>query len=187
MTRAFSRFRRLRDDRGTVAVEFGLIAPLLITLLFGAVEFTRLWMAHRQFEATVTGIARHLARYPEYDVRVRAYAPPIARALMPFGSTAGLNMVVYSLKKQAAGMALVFPAHTLFGGDPGIPWTNAVKSANYVLDEAVIDVAASYRYTPLVAFGSRLGYTFKKSYIILPSFNRSYPWNEGAVADKYVY
>jgi hypothetical protein len=37
--------RRCRDDRGNVAVEFALIAPALLTLLFGTIEASRaIWM-----------------------------------------------------------------------------------------------------------------------------------------------
>jgi Flp pilus assembly protein TadG len=52
------RIRRWRDDRGAVLVEFALIAPVLILLLFGIVEYGLVLNAQLQ----VTGAARQAAR-----------------------------------------------------------------------------------------------------------------------------
>ena len=38
---ASTRFQRLRQDRGASMVEFALILPLLVLLIFGLVEFGR--------------------------------------------------------------------------------------------------------------------------------------------------
>ena len=38
-----------RDDRGAAAVEFALIAPLLILLVFGIIEFGRVWSARNVY------------------------------------------------------------------------------------------------------------------------------------------
>ncbi|WP_020178001.1 TadE/TadG family type IV pilus assembly protein [Methylopila sp. M107] len=187
MKRALLRRLRLSDDRGVAAIEFGLLAPLLCAMIFAGVEFARIWMVSRQFEAAVTGLTRHLARYPEYDSKVRSFAPPITAALMPFGSTSGLNCVVYSLTKTSAGMTLNFPAHVLFGSNPGIAWSNVVSADSYVLGETVIVVSASYKYTPLFGAFAGAGFTLSKSYATLPAFNRRYPWNAGVAPDKYVY
>lgn len=184
--RALRGLTRLKDDKGAVAVEFGMLAPLLVLFLFVVVEIARLWMVSREFEAAVTGITRHLARYPEYDSNVRAFAPPIAASLMPFGNTNGLNLAVYSLKKDAGGLSPVF-SHVLFGSDPGVAWSSVVTGADYVFEECVIVVTASYRYTPLFTIGTNAGFTLTKSYALQPSFNRNYPWNNKAAPDKYVY
>jgi Flp pilus assembly protein TadG len=52
------RIRRWRDERGAVAVEFALIAPVLILLLFGIVDYGLVFNAQLQ----VTGAAREAAR-----------------------------------------------------------------------------------------------------------------------------
>jgi Flp pilus assembly protein TadG len=52
-------FRRSRkDDRGAVAVEFALVFPLLILVLFGVVEYGAVYNA----QLVVTGAAREAAR-----------------------------------------------------------------------------------------------------------------------------
>jgi Flp pilus assembly protein TadG len=55
MIRLFRLFRRC--ERGAAAIEFGLMAPLLIVFHFGAVEFVQAWEAHRR----VTHVAAALA------------------------------------------------------------------------------------------------------------------------------
>jgi Flp pilus assembly protein TadG len=52
------RIRRWRDERGAAAVEFAIIAPVLILLLFGIVEYGFMFDAQLQ----VTGAARQAAR-----------------------------------------------------------------------------------------------------------------------------
>ncbi|MFM6973649.1 MAG: TadE/TadG family type IV pilus assembly protein [Agromyces sp.] len=53
------RARVLRGDRGAAAVEFALIVPLLIFLLFGIIEASRLYNA----QISITNSAREAARF----------------------------------------------------------------------------------------------------------------------------
>ena len=50
--------RRLRDERGATAVEFGLIVPLLLLLVLGIVEFGHAF----QVQGTLSAAAREGAR-----------------------------------------------------------------------------------------------------------------------------
>ncbi len=50
--------RGARDDRGAVAVEFALVLPVLIVLVFGVIDFGRLFFA----QITVTQAAREGSR-----------------------------------------------------------------------------------------------------------------------------
>jgi Flp pilus assembly protein TadG len=50
--------RRLRGERGAAAVEFALVAPVLLLLLFGVVEYSQALSA----QATLSSAAREAAR-----------------------------------------------------------------------------------------------------------------------------
>lgn len=58
---------RRRDDRGAAAVEFALVMPMLFLLVFGIVDFGRMW----NMQLTVTHAARE-------GVRVAALGGPSA-------------------------------------------------------------------------------------------------------------
>ncbi|HSK18053.1 MAG TPA: TadE/TadG family type IV pilus assembly protein [Longimicrobiales bacterium] len=49
---------RWADDRGAAAVEFALVMPILIVILFGIIEFARIWNTKQ----TLTDAAREGAR-----------------------------------------------------------------------------------------------------------------------------
>lgn len=53
------KLKQLKSDRASVAVEFALIVPLLITLIFGITDFGRLFYA----QISITSASREGARY----------------------------------------------------------------------------------------------------------------------------
>jgi Flp pilus assembly protein TadG len=52
---------RIRNRRGSVAVEFGLIAPLLFLLIFGLIDFGRAYYTVHDLAAAVREGARYAA------------------------------------------------------------------------------------------------------------------------------
>jgi Flp pilus assembly protein TadG len=68
--------RRLRGDRGAAAVEFALVVPLLVALVFGLIDFGR---AYNE-QITLTQLAREGARLvalnqADYATRLVTAAP----------------------------------------------------------------------------------------------------------------
>lgn len=59
---------RLRSERGAVAVEFALVVPLLLILLFSIVSVSRAF----QVQATLSGAAREAARTMAIENNVAA-------------------------------------------------------------------------------------------------------------------
>lgn len=52
---------RLKDERGTVAVEFGLIAPIFFLLVFGIIDFGRAFYTSHDLAAAVREAGRYAA------------------------------------------------------------------------------------------------------------------------------
>ena len=74
--------KRLRDQRGASAVEFAFIAPLLILLAFGTVEFGRAF----QVQSTLSAAAREGVRMmalQNNQATARATARSVAASLRP--------------------------------------------------------------------------------------------------------
>lgn len=61
LTRHFARLRR--DQRGVSAVEFALIAPIMILFYFGLAETTQVMMAERKTIKTASAIGDLVAQY----------------------------------------------------------------------------------------------------------------------------
>jgi hypothetical protein len=65
MARAWRRLERRLDvqtkDRGAAAVEFALVAMLLLTLVFGIAEFGRMWLLQSSLAAAARDGARTMA------------------------------------------------------------------------------------------------------------------------------
>lgn len=53
-----ARLRGCRDDRGAAAVEFALVMPLLLVLVFGIIDFGRMW----NMQIDLTQAAREAVR-----------------------------------------------------------------------------------------------------------------------------
>lgn len=173
------------SSQGTVAIEFALMAPLLLLLLAISVELGRAYQAHRCFENSVTGVARSIAALPEYDTRARAYAPLVAAALLPPDWSGKFHLQVTSLEKDNGAMTEIF-THTLFGTKPVVATSAAVGASDFQQSEAAIYVTAAYDYVPLFGALGNATFTMTKSYTINPYFSRRYVWNAAQSADVYV-
>jgi len=54
----------LGDEKGVIAAEFAIIAPVLVAMGFGAAEFGRAMQHHHVVEKSARDAARYLARVP---------------------------------------------------------------------------------------------------------------------------
>jgi len=171
---AASRF--FHHDLGAAAVEFALIAPLL--LLFYAVIFEcgRGWLAQRKFHATIENAARFAARFPEFDVGVRTGLPLIvARSIAPLGSGT-LDLALISAKIDEREPSTVFE-YDFVGDASSINWRNTVRNSLFAQGEPVIVVTGRYAYAPLF-FGQFTGdITFEDTVVLNPFFSRSYAYS----------
>lgn len=181
LRRGLNRFRTC--ERGVAAIEFGLLAPLLLLTLAVSIELGRMYQAHRSFHNAVNGFARSLASYPEYDAKVRTAAPAIGAALLPPDGLSRFHLQVTSLMRVEGTMQQVF-THTLVGKKPELGVSKALKAENFEQGEAVIQISAAYDYVPF--FTILPGTRFTGTVAVTPYFSRTYAWNAGTSEDKFV-
>ena len=107
MTRDFRSRRALatlwRDRRGVSAVEFALIAPVLLLFYCGMAELTEAMMAQRRLSHLTSSIGDIVARRTQFSNADRAEAFEVGKLLMAPFPTSTLHMCVVSIVSDAAG------------------------------------------------------------------------------------
>jgi len=105
--RCSKRSRRLsrfwRDRRGVSAVEFALIAPMLVLFYCGMAELTQAMMAQRRLNHLASSIGDVVARSPELTNSRRDDIFHIGDTLMMPFSTTKLTMCLASVVSDASG------------------------------------------------------------------------------------
>lgn len=155
--------RFARCVRGVAAVEFGLIAPIMLVLLLGAVEVTRAVSIDRRFSTVASMIADLVAREERLSSEdVAAIYDVVAQAMSPFD--AGPLKISIIPVKGRNGQTVSYvgpeslPAYN--GGDqPGrcqsVPVTPGLIESGGGADSVII-VNATYSYRSL--FGGEAAY-----------------------------
>lgn len=147
---AFPRFRRLiRNRRGLAALEFALVAPLLVLLLFGSVELTEVLNCNRRAENTTASLADIVARDTEITNQELADLWSAASSLMFPNSTSPLKMRISSVRILSATQAQVLWSDGYNGYTARAPNSPITLPAGMMTPNTSIIVAeTSYQYTP---------------------------------------
>lgn len=146
--------RLLRCRRGTAAIEFAFIAPLLLLILLGSIEAVDLYRAQRAALVSVNSLADLTARTKSMDDTQRDIVFSASKQLLkPFDDGAPVSLVITSVQADSDGDLTTRwsvanangTAHKV--GDPfTLPNPNDVPP---VLDGDTIVVAEmSYTYRP---------------------------------------
>jgi Flp pilus assembly protein TadG len=84
------RFRRIRLERGAAAVEMAIVMPLLVAMIIGIIDFSRIFNAELQLsQAAREGVRMAALGFPTTDVMTRAQAAapnPAWGAALPTGN-----------------------------------------------------------------------------------------------------
>jgi Flp pilus assembly protein TadG len=104
ITRQFVFLRRLREDkRGVSALEFALLAPLMIALYAGVVQISLAIEANRKFNLSVNQVADLVSQATDVDdAELYEYFAAGRVVMMPFDSEA-LRMRITSVRRDSNG------------------------------------------------------------------------------------
>jgi Flp pilus assembly protein TadG len=142
----------LRDRRGSAAVEFAFVAPLMILMYYGLAETTQGMMASRRAAHVATTIGDLTAQQVQINAATVADIFVVGKAILAPFPTTTLNMRITSVKADAGGtpkvvwsqgygsMAALAAASTVAGVPTGLIGPN----------ESTIQAEVSYTYTSSV-------------------------------------
>lgn len=122
--------RFTRDERGAAMVEFAIVLPLLLMLVFGIIDFGRALYTLNNLTAAV----REGGRYAAANVN----DPTTAAAI-------------------AAVQTKVTDDVIAFGGNPPDPTVTVVPDAAYPATESITVSIVDYPFTPLTPIASLFG------------------------------
>lgn len=168
MTRRISRF--WRDRRGVSAVEFALIAPVLIIFYFGMAEMTQAMLAQRRLSHLTASIGDIVARDQQLTDARRDDLFSVGNVLMSPFPTSTLRLCLVSIVSDANGKDVV-----AWSEPSNAPVDCPARDA--VLDipvsvlpagKSVIMSKASYEYDSVFKFMIPQTLTFRRTYYLRP-------------------
>jgi Flp pilus assembly protein TadG len=164
--------RFLRDRRGVAAVEFALIAPLMIALYFGLAELTMGLMAEQRSNHLVSMVADLVAQDPQTDEAALDEVLSTGAAIMaPFPATAtDLKIRISGVVADDKGQVTVTWSRAT-SGFPVRPTGSSIDDAPENLlaeNEGLVLAEIEYTHTPVVGYVIDQKMTFKDRWFARP-------------------
>ena len=156
--------RLLRCRRGVAAVEFGYIAPIMLLMLLGALEFSRAITIDRRVTQVASSTADIIARQTQVtSTDLNGFMQIIAQLMAPYNSD-DLRLTVSSVYADPADATQIkicwsYNRSVTIAGNPtdkgAAAYTNGqsytgLPTGLIGAGESVIMVEVQYDYTPLV-------------------------------------
>lgn len=175
MTRAIDFIRRLaRDRRGVAAVEFALVAPVMIVMYFGLAEFTQAMMAERRTIRAASAIGDMIAQNSEVSATgtggisdVFAISTTLMR---PFPTGTALKLCVASIVADANNKKTVEWSRNQ--NDTTCPaqgsTVTGVSADLITANQSLILSRVAYSYTGVINQALQTSPTFTKSLYLRP-------------------
>ena len=145
-----------KDSAGVAAVEFGLIAPILLLMLMGVIELSRAISIDRKFGAVTSTIADIVAREKTLNASDIAAMYDIVDHLMKPWDASTLKLAIIPVKSSPSNgsdtkvYAATTNRPTLHGAPLKAKCASYTLSANMLAPAtSVIVVETTYQFTPL--------------------------------------
>lgn len=171
----------LRDHRGVSAVEFALIAPLLILMYCGMAELSLAMMAQRRLSNIASAIGDLVAQNTQTGPNRITDIFHIGDTIMTPFTTATLKMCLASVSSDATGKDTVVWSRASVSGMTNCPAQSAVltdvPTGVLAPSQTVILARASYTYVPTIKLVFPGGVTFNRTYYLRPRRSDAVIWN----------
>jgi Flp pilus assembly protein TadG len=161
-----------REKRAASAIEFALLAPIMITIYVGAVELGNLLTINRR-TSEVTSTAADLV------AQVKTVANPdlqdigkAATSVMAPYPTSPLKIVLSSVVADQNNAGTVTWSYAINGGTPrGCNSSYSVPAGLTQANSSVIVAEVTYQFAPMTnlkVFGAPAGYDIKRTFYARP-------------------
>lgn len=170
-----------RDRRGVSAVEFALIAPVLIVMYCGLAELTQAMMAQRRLSNIASQMGDLVAQGTQTGPLKTADIFKIGQITMSPFPTSGLKMCIASVTSDSTGK------DTVAWSKPSVTgMTNCPAAGSTVTDipvgllpasQSVVMARASYTYTSPIKLVMPTSMTFARTYYLRPRKGDAVLWS----------
>lgn len=164
--------RRLgRDRRGVAAVEFAIIAPLMIMMYLGLAEFTQVMMAERRTIRTASAIGDMVAQNSEISATGTGGVSDvlaIATTLMRPFPTASLKLCVASIVADANGAKKIEWSKNQNDTSCASTSVSGLSSDLIAANQSVIMSRVTYAYAGTINQALKVNPTFTKTLYLRP-------------------
>jgi Flp pilus assembly protein TadG len=159
-----------RDRRGVSAVEFALLAPVLVIFYFGMAELTESMIAQRRLSHIASSIGDIVARDTQLTDARRTDVFQVGSVLMAPFPTSTLRMCIVSISSNAAGTDTVdwSEASNSPVNCPAAGTVVSIPTSVLPNSSSVIMSKASYDYTPPIKMVSASMFTFRRTFYLRP-------------------
>ena len=160
------RFGKARD--GVSAVEFALIAPVLILMFFGMTELSQAFMAQRRVQHVASTIADLTAQTGSVNDAALTDIFAIGNVILSPFSTTPLTQRITSVTANAQGVAKVDWSVGKNTTARTVASTVTVPANLIAANESVIMAEVTYAYTGFTAYVMNRPLTFSQTYYLRP-------------------
>lgn len=161
--------RRFRDDhRGVSAVEFALIAPIMILFYFGMAELCQGFMAQKRTEHVASAIADLVAQSEDVSTSELNDIFEVATQVMKPFPTSTLKQRITSVTRNSSGVAKV-DWSSQKNWTPRTAGATVSLPANLIANgESVVMAEVEYAYHSPFDYVMPSSMTLKKTYYLRP-------------------
>lgn len=165
-----------RDQRGASAVEFALLLPVMITLLFGSIEVTQAVTAKRKVTLVASSVSDLVSRVSQIGTTEMSNVFDAGSAIVTPFDAGNLGMVVSSVVVDANSKVTVDWSQARNGTARTAGSTYPLPQELVVPNTSVVVSEVRYTYTPVIGYVITGSLALSESFYLRPRTSQNVTW-----------